>query len=359
VEPRVLILTQELIELMKLLLLPITAIYELAVRLRWRCYAAGLFRVARLKKPVISIGNLTMGGTGKTPTTIALARLLQNSGHRVAVLLRGYQGRYRGEPLLVSDGQQVRSNATTAGDEAMVLAENLPRAIIAVAKNRAEAGVWVERHFDVGVHLLDDGFQHLNLHRDLNLLLVDATEPFGGGLPPIGRLREPLEAIGRADAVVFTRTEKSGDCLQLLDTVRKFKPEIPFLVVRQRLDSIRTLGASNSSFESLLHLKALAFAGIANPAQFFKMLQQGGIDLRDSVGFQDHHMYSPADCQRLVRRSLSLGLDTLITTEKDAVKLDAAAFHPLKVLVIKVAFEFDDLEKVRRMVLAAAGNLHR
>ena len=183
------------------LLSPIAALYGAVVRLRGWGYAAGVFRVARLQSPVISVGNLTMGGTGKTPTTIALGKRLLDSGHRVAILSRGYKGEHSGGPLLVSDGQCIHTTAKEAGDEALVIARNLPRALVAVARKRAQAGAWLEKHFGVDVHLLDDGFQHLQLHRDLNLLVVDATNPFGGGLPPRGRLREPLDAIRRADAV--------------------------------------------------------------------------------------------------------------------------------------------------------------
>jgi tetraacyldisaccharide 4'-kinase len=383
---------------MRSLLRPVAAVYEGVIRLRWQAYASGLFRVSRLRHPVISIGNLTMGGTGKTPITIALARFLQDSGHRVAVLLRGYGGNHRGKPLLVSDGQRILSTAKVAGDEALVLAENLPQVIVAVAKDRAKAGAWIEQRFEVDVHLLDDGFQHLRLHRDLNLLLIDATNPFGRGLPPLGRLREPPQAITRADAVVLTQPESNTDTHLLIEEVQKFKPTIPCFIARRRLASARLLvapmpigaatepersrlakgdfkgrkthrpddlpapsflvGRGNElseesaevSIQTLRESRALAFAGIANPRQFFGMLQQHGIHFRDSIGFHDHHDYTKADYQRLKARCQSLAIDTLITTEKDAVKLDPLALSPLKVVVVKIAFEVDDLEALRRML---------
>jgi tetraacyldisaccharide 4'-kinase len=350
-----------------------------------------------------------MGGTGKTPVTIVLARLLQDSGHRVSVLLRGYGGRHRGKPLLVSDGQQVLCTAKVAGDEALVLAENLPRVIVAVAKNRAEAGEWIEQRFEVDVHLLDDGFQHLKLHRDLNLLLIDAANPFGAGLPPLGRLREPPQAIARADAVVLTQAESNADMHLLMEEVQRFKPDIPCFIGRRRLASARLLVAplrpigvaaerelecsrlakgdfigiktprpddlhaipslvrenelseesARMAIGSLRESKALAFAGIANPWQFFGMLQQNGIQFRDSIGFHDHHDYTKADYQRLKARCQSLSADTLITTEKDAVKLDPIALWPLKVVVVKIAFEVDNLEGLGRMLSATVGLLTR
>ena len=181
--------------------------YEQAVRLRNRGYEAGWFRVQRLNRPVISIGNLTLGGTGKTPTVIALGKMLQGAGYSVSVLLRGYKGRHRGGPLLVSDGRRIRSESALAGDEALVIARNLPGALVTVGKDRARAGRWIESRRPVDLHLLDDGFQHRKLHRCLDLVLVDVTNPFGGGqVVPAGQLREPLEALRRADAVILTRT---------------------------------------------------------------------------------------------------------------------------------------------------------
>jgi tetraacyldisaccharide 4'-kinase len=340
---------------MRVLLRPLAAAYESAIRLRWQFYASGLLRVSRLRNPVISIGNLTMGGTGKTPVTIALAGLLQSSGHHVAVLSKGYGGRHRGQPLLVSDGQRILSTAKAAGDEALVLAENLPQTIVAVARNRVEAGAWVEQRFEVDVHLLDDGFQHLTLHRDLNLLLIDATNPFGSGLPPLGRLREPPQAITRADAVIFTRAEATTDLHRLKEEVQKFKPGIPCFTARQRLASAKVLAGARTPIDALRDSKALAFAGIANPRQFFAMLHQNGIHLRDSIGFRDHHDYSQADYKRLKARCQRLSADTLITTEKDAVKLGPTALSPLRVVVIRIAFDVDDLEALCRLLSAAAG----
>lgn len=336
---------------MKVFFYPLAACYEIGVRARWQLYASGVLRVSRLTHPVISIGNLTMGGTGKTPTTVALAKLLQGRGFRVSILLRGYRSQHHGSPLLVSDGRQITESVDNAGDEAVVLAANVPGAVVAVGKNRAAAGAWVERHFAVDVHLLDDGFQHLGLHRDLNLLLIDVTNPFGGGLPPSGRLREPLRAIQRADAVMLTRTEAGTDCSDLIERVRKFKSGIPCFTIRQRFVSAQVLGEAGTVPVGILrNLRAIAFAGIANPGQFFNMLRRSEAQMLDAVGFRDHHDYVPADCERLKARAQSLAVDALITTEKDAVKLEAAAFAPLKVLVVKLAFEFDKLEGLERLI---------
>jgi len=335
---------------------PIAALYGAVVRLRGWGYAAGVLRTDRLQAPVISIGNLTMGGTGKTPTTIALGKRLLDSGHRVAILSRGYKGEHSGEPLLVSDGQCIHATAKEAGDEALVIARNLPRALVAVARKRAQAGAWLEKHFGVDVHLLDDGFQHLQLHRDLNLLVVDATNPFGGGLPPCGRLREPLDAIRRADAIILSRTEVGHGYDELIKKIRRHKPGIPCLFVHQRLVSLRKLGEEKElPLEALSDVDVVAFAGIGNPSQFLTTLGKAGIRVVQSFSFPDHHYYQTRDNHSLVRECEKLNVNVLITTEKDAEKLSAADFVPRKVFAAKLVFEFDDPDRLSKLLSDVAG----
>lgn len=338
------------------LLSPIAALYGAAVRLRGWSYAAGVLRTDRLQAPVISIGNLTMGGTGKTPTTIALGKRLIDLGHRVAVLSRGYKGEHNGGPLLVSDGKCIHATANDAGDEALVIARNLPRALVAVARKRAQAGAFLEKHFGVDVHLLDDGFQHLQLHRDLNLLVVDATNPFGGGLPPRGRLREPLDAIRRADAVILSRTEAGHDYDELIEKIRRYKPGIPCLLAHQRLVSLRKLGEEGELPLQTLHGQdVIAFAGIGNPSQFLTTLGQAGIRVVHSSSFPDHHCYKTHDYHRLVHECEKRNVNVLITTEKDAEKLSAADFAPVQVFAAKLTFEFDDSDRLSKLLSDVAG----
>jgi tetraacyldisaccharide 4'-kinase len=335
---------------------PIAALYGATVRLRGWGYSAGVLRVARLQSPVISVGNLTMGGTGKTPTTIALGKQLLDSGHRVAILSRGYKGEHGGGPLLVSDGNRIHATANEAGDEALVIARNLPGAVVAVARKRAQAGAWLEKHFGVDVHLLDDGFQHLQLHRDLNLLVVDATNPFGGGLPPLGRLREPLDAMRRADAVILSRTEVGHGYHELIEKIRRYKPGVPCLLARQRLVSLRKLGEETElPLASLSGMGVGAFAGIGNPAQFLTTLARAGIRVTQSFSFPDHHNYSSHDYRSLRREYEKPNVTALITTEKDAEKLSAAEFGQREVFVAKLAFEFNDLDQLSRLMSNVAG----
>jgi tetraacyldisaccharide 4'-kinase len=333
------------------LLWPTEALYASIVRIRWWLYANQTLPQSRLRNPVVSVGNLTTGGTGKTPTTITLARLLQRAGERVAVLSRGYRGVRSSKPLLVSDGERLLSTARAAGDEAIVLAQNLPGVVIAVARNRGLAGEFVERQFQVSVHLLDDGFQHLALERNLNLLLIDATNPFGGGLFPRGRLREPLEAIRRADAVILTRAELNASYRELREVVQRFNPEIPCLLAHQRLGRIRQLGCPDCTFETIPNqAKVVAFAGIGNPAQFFEMLRRNKVQLVDSRTFADHCDYTASDCHDLLKWARSLGVEFLVTTEKDAVKLHAEAFHPCTVLTVGVTMDFSQPELLQQLL---------
>ena len=332
--------------------------YEQAVRLRNRGYEAGWFRVQRLNRPVISIGNLTLGGTGKTPTVIALGRMLQGAGYSVSVLLRGYKGRHRGGPLLVSDGRRIRSESALAGDEALVIARNLPGVLVTVGKDRARAGRWIESRRPVDLHLLDDGFQHRKLHRCLDLVLVDVTNPFGGGqVVPAGQLREPLEALRRADAVILTRTRPGQAYDHLTRKIRGFKPGLPCFRSTQSLEPAAGKTAGEERVETpLAGCRALAFAGLANPEQFFDSLRQQGVELVQTLPFGDHHRYSARELTAIGRRCRELGVDTAITTEKDAENLPPASLHPqaLRVLIARVSFEFvgEGLQELLMQTLA-------
>jgi tetraacyldisaccharide 4'-kinase len=345
----------------EILLSPAANLYEAGVRLRNWLYSNGLFRVHQLKQPVISVGNLTMGGTGKTPTVIALGQLLQRAGYLVSVLLRGYKGLNRGRPLLVSNGRTILTDSRMAGDEALVIAKNLPTALVAVAKNRAQAGAWVESHFPVDVHLLDDGFQHRKVHRNLDLVMIDVTNPFDGGkLPPLGKLREPLEGLSRSDAVILSRTQIGQAYPFIIDTIRSHNSGIPCFLSRQRFASATIFHQGQAvTVRNLQNTRALAFAGIANTRQFFKSLKEWGVGLVDMLSFPDHHRYRPEDLDRIKERCLELGIDTVVTTEKDLENFEACRFDPLRVVVVKVGFEFDDLEGLRKILLDKVGVLTR
>jgi len=345
----------------EILLSPAAKVYEAGIRLRNWLYSDGLFRARKLKQPVISVGNLTMGGTGKTPTVIALGQLLQKAGYSVSILLRGYKGLNRGRPLLVSDGKTILSNSRMAGDEALVIAKNLPEALVVVAKNRAQAGAWVESRFPVDIHLLDDGFQHRKVHRNLNLVLIDVTNPFDGGrLPPLGRLREPLEGLSRSDAVILSRTQIGRTYPSIIDTVRSHNPDIPCFLARQKFASATIFHQGQTvTVGNLQDTRALAFAGLANTRQFFDSLKDWGVGLVETLSFPDHHRYRSEDLDRIKEKCMELGTDTVVTTEKDFENFEVCGLDPLRVVVVKVGFEFDDLEGLRKILQDKVGALKR
>jgi tetraacyldisaccharide 4'-kinase len=332
-------------------LLPLTLLYGAGVRLRNALYTGGVAKTRRLKQPVVSVGNLTMGGTGKTPTVIALGQMLQQDGYRLSVLLRGYKGQNRKGALLVSDGTRIRTDSGMAGDEALVLARNLPGVVVTVGKDRAEAGKWVESNYAIDAHLLDDGFQHLRLYRDLNLLLLDGASPFGGGhVPPMGRLREPIGGLCRADAILLTRVQSGQELDPLFRRLRQFNSSAPVFLSRQKLISATLADSGNVLDLNQIHTNVLAFAGIANPVQFFTSLKSAGLHLAAELCFPDHHRYSPANLRQIQRECRRLGLGTVVTTEKDAENIDMSQLASLRVLVVKVAFEFEDVDGIRNLL---------
>jgi len=304
----------------KLLLLPLTPLYGGGVRLRAAAYRRGLLKTIRLPAPVVSVGNLTFGGTGKTPTVLALARDLARRGRRPAVLTRGY--RRRGSKPLVLIGPEAGATAEAAGDEPLEMARRLPGVPVIVDADRARGGREALR-LGADVLLLDDGFQHLTLARDLNLLLIDAGNPWGGGrLPPRGKLREPVAAVRRADAVLVTKLGESGKTFDaVVADIRRLAPDMP--VLGSRLAPGRWLTAAGPRpVNELAGRRVFAFAGIARPGGFVEVLRALGAEVVGTRWFDDHHRYRASDLRRLAAEAEGLGA-VPVTTSKDAVKLPA------------------------------------
>lgn len=289
--------------------------YAMVVRLRAFAYAAGISRVNRLDRPVVSVGNLTVGGTGKTPMVALVARLFMARGKRVAVISRGYGGSLEGETHIVSDGSTVLLTAAQAGDEPVHLATAVPGLIAVIGTDRYAAGLLALERLNPDIFILDDGFQHLRLHRDLNILLMDCCAPLGNGRTlPAGLLREPPSAMKRADLVVYTRC--SGAQAPTVHGV------IPACRAGHALTGVELLpGGERQQFNILHGRRGVAFAGIADPEVFFASLREEGVDLVATVSFDDHCRYGEQEVARLVAACRTAGADYLITTGKDAVKL--------------------------------------
>lgn len=299
-----------LLALLRLLSRP----YALALRLRALGYRIGLIASHKLPRPVISVGNITLGGTGKTPMVAWLAERLMARGLRVAVLSRGYGGSARGAIRIVSDGKKLLVAPEESGDEPYLLAQKVPGLMVVIGADRYRAGQAALRELDPDVFLLDDGFQHLKLKRDLNLLLLDAARPFANGYTlPAGFLREAPAAARRADLVVYTRSDRPGEGLF---------PDRPACWTSHRIAGIRPLaGGKRSGFEPLQGAKVTAFSGIADPASFFDLLEREGVPLVATLAFPDHVAYREEEIAALCRLRDASRSAFLVTTEKDAVKL--------------------------------------
>jgi tetraacyldisaccharide 4'-kinase len=302
--------------------------YNIAVRLRAHAYNQGWLRRRRLPVPVLSIGNLTVGGTGKTPLVIDIATWLLTEGKRVAVLSRGYRRVSRAPMVIVSDGARIHVSPQEAGDEPYLIAERCPQAVVAVGADRYQLGRWVLNQFPVDCLLLDDGFQHLGLQRDVDLLLLDATDYYGlDQVVPAGRLREPLEASRRATAVIFTKADTQSDIDQVVRRLRSVLNPLPMTAqVVFRTEALRSvlLTARQSDGPDGQWYKgktALLVSGIAHAASFKNMVDQLGLTILEEVVNADHHLYTNEDIVTLRRRAAERKAELVITTEKDAVKL--------------------------------------
>jgi 3-deoxy-D-manno-octulosonic-acid transferase len=339
------------------LLLPLTLPYGLAVRVRVALYRLGWLRSRKLPCPVISVGNLTVGGTGKTPVVIALVERLLAGGRRVGVLSRGYRRHSRDDMLLVSDGRALLAGPSDAGDEPYLIATRCPRALVAVGGDRYTLGRWVLEHHPVDCFVLDDGFQHLALHRDVNLLVVDVSDPAGlRMLLPAGRLREPLGAAARATAILLTRADMGN----WRDTARAIEAATgkPALPIRSRFTTQTMVNVSTGevrAVETLSGRRALAFSGIGNPVSFMLLLRSLGVTVGDEIAFADHHGYGASDLELVRERAGRCGADVIVTTEKDAGKVAPFLKPGEPVWAVRLGLDvLDGQERFDRLVLGQA-----
>jgi len=329
------------------LLFPFSLAYALLQRLRAALYRTGVFRTRRLPRPVISVGNLTVGGTGKTPVTAHIARLLLDEGYRVAVLSRGYGGSLEGRTAIVSDGVTTLLTADQCGDEPYLLASTIPGLMVIMGSDRYGAGMLAMERLSPDIFLLDDGYQHLRLFRDLNLLLLDATRPFGNGMTlPAGLLREPPTAIERAHVAIFTRCRDDRAFVSPL-------PRLPHLTAS--LDSLEFVNLAEGKSEAperMAGKRYLAFAGIAAPESFFAALISQGVRPIRTIAYPDHEPYNGRRLEELTALMGENGIDGAITTEKDGVKLsDLDPGVTGKILLARMKLRLSDPEGLRETVL--------
>ena len=300
-------------------------------------------RQLRLHHPVVSIGNITMGGTGKTPCVLQVAEFLTRRGFRPGILTRGY-GRVSPERLLaLPPGALIGTQL--CGDEAQILIRS-GVAPVGIGASRYQAAAFLREKFDVNAFVLDDGFQHVQLARTVDVVLIDALNPLGGGkLFPLGRLREPPQALSRAHIVLITRTNFADTALSIERRIRQWNPHAP--VFHARVEPMAWIDESNGARldpETTHFENAAAFCGLGNPLSFRRSLMWLGIDPIEWIEFDDHHRYRPFELKRMAYQFAQRGVQAVVTTEKDAVNLcdsAAALFHPLPVYYLKVKLVID------------------
>ena len=341
-------------QLMIFLLYILSLAYKGLVNLRLMGYELGFSGKERLDCFVISLGNITVGGTGKTPTAQRLAKEIRDMGYRVVILNRGYRAKFYGEVGIVSDGKTLNMNATEAGDEAYMLAKHLPNVPVLIGARRAVTGQYAIEHFGAEVVILDDGYQHWQVIRDLDILLIDAVSVFGNGhILPRGTLRESMSHISRADVCLMTKVDQAreGSCELIRDTVRKYNKSA------QIVESIHQprcliplaewstdLAGEGISVATISGKKVMAVSAIGNPASFERTLRDLGAEIISSLRYPDHHDYTVIEMEDILRQADSFAAEMIIVTEKDAVKIpDEVARErwdiPIFVISVEVTFQ--------------------
>jgi len=354
-----LIYTQKESLLRKIILAPLGILsffYGWGNSLRIYLYDRKVFPTRSLPGKVVSVGNITLGGTGKTPFVILIAEMLRAKDFRVAILSRGYKGNFPESFRLVSDGKHTFMEASQAGDEPYLLAEKLNGIPVIVGQNRWRSGQYAIEHFQSEILILDDGFQHLPLKRDLNLLLIDSSSPFGNGhLFPRGILRESPSQLRRADAIILTKAGQYDNFKILKQKLAKVPEEIPIFQVEYSPGEIRML-EKETSFppEYLNGKKVLAFCGIAKPISFQQTLLNLNAQIAEFAIFPDHHQYRPKEWEKLYQKAKNLRVDALVTTEKDLVRCQGLeqGIIPLWGVSIQHVFLGNDLPRFEEFLFS-------
>ena len=341
-------------------------IYRQLVNLKLWGYKAGLFKRKHLSCYVISLGNITVGGTGKTPTAQYLAAAIRDMGYRVVILNRGYRAKWRGDVGIVSDGQKLYMDATEAGDEAFMLAKHLPEVPVLIGAERSLTGQYAIEHFGAEVAILDDGYQHWQLARDMDILLVDAVNVFGNGyMLPRGTLREPVSHIERADVCLLTKVDQAVGVSRehIKNTIRKYNEKALIMesIHQPRRfvdlkDWHRDIAGEGVDIKTLEGKRVMAVSAIGNPMSFEQTLFDIGAKIVESLRFPDHHEYTTKELQDVLDQAISLGAEAIVITEKDAVKIPLTIIEakvPIPVFVICVEVTFQEGAKEFQDMLAA------
>jgi len=339
--------------------------YKKGVAVTYNSYRKNPQKQVKLPAKVISLGNITVGGTGKTPTACLLARYLQQKGLRTALLNRGYRSETEGKAAIMSDGEHILLTAAAGGDEACLMARSLPGIPVLVGRNRGSSGQLAVDMFHSQVLLLDDGFQHWQLYRDLDIVLIDGTNPFGNGyVLPRGILREPLEQLRRAGLIIITKADLATEQQRksIYAALHKYHPHVPVAEAVHRPKWCISFADWNS-FKKRADCAFLAedqpviaVSALGNPSSFEATIQSFGYTIADTMRYDDHHQYSRDDLTAMAKKAQEQGA-VLVTTEKDAVKMDAEYItaHDIPLYVLGIEIEIikgnTDVENVLAQVI--------
>ena len=328
----------------------LSLVFGAVVAVRALLFRAGVLRRYPLGIQVISIGNVTAGGTGKTPVTEIFARTLAAEGRRVAILSRGYRRKEAplwmrlftqvvSKPLVVSDGRRILLDAATGGDEPYMLASNLPGVAVVVDRDRVKAGRYAIKRLGCDTLILDDGFQYQRLRHSVEVVLVDSTNPFGNGnLLPRGILREPARHLKRADIVFLTKCR--GDVSAVREEVRRLNPTAEIVECNHVPKSLRDVWSCEELPLSWLEGRtACTLSGIASPRGFEDSLRRLGAKVVWCERYADHHRYDASEVLYALNRTADMGADALVTTEKDAVRFPRFEATPVRCLYLRIAIE--------------------
>lgn len=331
--------------------------YLLIVKARISLYKTGVFKTNRLKCPVISVGNLTLGGTGKTPVVEYIARVFMDKGFKPVVLTRGYGRSPKFSIAIVSNGENILLKQEEAGDEPYLLARNNPSLPVIVGKNRYQAGKTAIKNFNPNVIILDDGFQHLSIDRDLNIVLLNSICPLGNGyIFPAGFLREPVSSLKRADIILYTHSDEStdNDCENLL-----LKEDVPKFRTTHAFEKIVCMKDKKViSPEELNKKKVVAFCGIGESDSFKNKIELYGAEVIYYKFYPDHYVYRLSDLQFIHGTAEKLKADLILTTQKDGVKIkDMASAFPL-IWTVRMKIKFVEGEdKFQEVLLSCISQL--
>ena len=334
----------------------LSILYGFGVYFRKTLYDIGLIPVKHLPFPVISVGNITVGGTGKTPVVAMIARFLVEHGRRPVILTRGYKRQGEQKLKIVSDTKKIFSLPEEAGDEPYMLAGWLPGVPIIVGKDRYASAVFAMNEFMADCFILDDGFQHIKLFRDMDVLVINVRDPFSNcKILPWGYLREPLSSINRASLILLNKSIPGQNLESVFSMIRKYNPDAPVIetsytpaYIAPALNNRKYFPASNLKGKSVM-----AFSGIADPSSFLNILKEIGAIIVNSVIFTDHHWYSERDMNNIRKIANLSAAEYIVTTEKDGVRLPKDYKDEIYILIMKMGLKKSqaDFEKIMRSVL--------